>query len=164
MPATETLAYLEGEIVEQIERYNSSRMFYRSVNNAITLATASLSALATVLIGVNQGWNSAWLSIPALVCSAAISVVTAYEGFVRSKDMWILNDDTRIALSSLRNQILYAKKRVSGSLSQGEVDAFFTQYDQLLLHEHEAWRALRTIRDQAPTLTGRASERDGVLS
>jgi hypothetical protein len=154
VPATDTLAYVEEVIEKQIKSYDSSRIFYRAVNNALTLATASLSALATVLIGVNQGWHSAWLSTPALVCSAAISVANAYEGFIRSKDMWILHDDTRIALSSLHNQILYAKKKSAPEpLNQVEVDTFFTQYDQLLLHEHEAWRALRTIRDQAHTLT-----------
>lgn len=150
MSEADALDYLETELCNRIHNFGSSRKFYRSSNNAVILATSTLSALATVLIGMNQKWINPWISVVAMVCSAGTTVVAAYDGFLRSRDLWILNNDTWVALMKLQSHILYCKKRASGPLSQQEIDAFFAHYDQLLMHHNLAWRALRTIRDHEP--------------
>jgi hypothetical protein len=155
MPERETLDYLETELGKQISGFDSSRRFYRNANFYLTLATATLSASTTVLIGAGQILHLEWVSIIALICSAAITVAAAYDGFLRSHELWIQKTDTWVALQNLDAHIKYTKAKASGHLSQQEIDDFYTRFDQLLMSEHELWKTLRATRDQvAPSQSG----------
>ena len=151
--------YLEKQIGDRIKRFDSTRIWYRRANLVITLATATLSAIATVCIGMNQAWPSAWLSVPALVCSAAISVASAVDGYLRSKDMWVLKDDARVALLNLQCRMNFTVTMNGGTLGDVELRKLYDEYNQILRHEHQVWRTLRTIRDQAGT--GHAASQGG---
>ena len=150
MSETDSLNYLETEIDKRLNTFNANADFYRSAYRATILATTTLSATATVLIGVSQKWPTPWISIPALVCTAATSVIAAYDSFLRSKDLWILNNDTYVGLRTLKSTILYAKTKASGPLSQNDIDVYFAQYLELLKRQNENWRVLRTLRDPPP--------------
>jgi len=82
MSSQEALDYLESQLNEQIAGFEASRKFYRSAQFYLTLATATLSGLATVLVGMGKYIDRDWWFILPLACSASVAVAAAYEGFL----------------------------------------------------------------------------------
>lgn len=148
MPEKETLEYLQNELTRQIAGFDDSRKFYRTTHFNLTMATAVLSALTTVLIGAGRIATTNWWFIVPLLASASITVASSYEGFLRPKELWMQKTDTWMALQNLDANITYAVKK-SGGLSQQEIDEFYKRFDQILMGEHLLWMTLRAARDQA---------------
>src|SRR5262249_32528134 len=140
MSESEALEYLEGELEKQITSFDDSRKFYRVRFYYYTLATACLSALTTILIGVGQILGSKWLSILSLITSSGLTVVAAWEGFLRSRELWIQKTDTWMALQNLDANIKYAKAKAGGTLDGRQVDELNERFDKIILGEHEVWK------------------------
>ena len=126
MPETESLEYLQAELSQQIGGFNRSRRFFRSTYFYFTLSTAGLSAVTTMLIGASHMvpdplW---WLPLAALVCSAITTVLAAYEGFLRSRDLWVQKTDAWMALQVLNEHVKYAKAKSVTPLAQSQIDDF----------------------------------------
>jgi hypothetical protein len=132
MAEKETLSYLESELASQIKSHDSSREFYRSANFYICLMTAVFSGATTVLIGIGQALNGDKIfAILSLIFSGAVTVVAAYDGFLRSKDLWIQNTDTWVGLITLRAHLKYEKAK-EGSLTQKNIDEFYSDFQRIL--------------------------------
>ena len=147
MAEKETLEYLEKELAEQITGFDSSRVFFRSQLFKFTMATAVLSAATTVLIAVERIIEFEMLSIITLICSASITVIAAWDQFVRSRELWIQKTDTWMELQNLQARIKYEKAK-SGKLTQLQIDTFYDRFDRILMGEHNTWKKVR--REQPP--------------
>jgi Protein of unknown function (DUF4231) len=112
-------------------------------NFYLTLSTATLSASTTALIGAKEVTQAAWLTILALVCSAAVTVAAAYDGFLRSKDLWISNNETLTSLKALKATIAYAEAKAAESLTQTEVGEFYKSFDTIIGTANSSWEAFR---------------------
>ena len=148
MGEKESLQYLESELAKQVAAFDDSRKFYRRQNYRTTVATAAISAATTVFIGVSQILHSEKLSILSLICSAAITVVAAWDGFLRSRDLWVQKTDTCMGLQNLEAHIKYAKAKSEDVLPQEQVDDFYKRFDQVLMGEHELWKKIRGTQTQ----------------
>jgi hypothetical protein len=144
MSDTDTLNYLEKELAKQIAGFDDSRKFYRRNFYYYTLIAASLSALTTILIGTGQIYGSKLLSVLSLITSAGITVVTAWDGFLRSRELWVQKTDTWMALQNLEANIRYAKAK--GALSENQIDDFNQRFDNILMGEHEFWKKVRSTQ------------------
>jgi hypothetical protein len=166
MPEKESLEHLQAELTQHIVGFNSSRRFFRSAYFYFAMSTVALSALTTVLIAaghmVPDSWW--WLSLAALVCSAVTTLFAAYEGLLRSKDLWVQKTDAWMALQILNEHIKYAKVRSEGSLAQSQIDEFQARYEEILMEEHEAWKALRSTPSGATTRPPRQVRPSGLQS
>lgn len=144
-------AYVERMLAEQIAGFDSSRQFYRKGFFYTTVATAALSALTTVLIAVSKifDYHSA-LSVTALVTSSAITVVAAWDGFLRNRELWIQKTDAWMALQRLDAAMQYAKTKTSGALAADEIDRFHKDFDRILANEHDSWKRVRSTQSSSP--------------
>lgn len=149
MPQKESLAYLEEQLSTQVSGFDSSRQYFRKQQFRFAMATAVLSATTTVLIAAEKMLKFEVLSLIALICSAAITVVAAYDQFLGSRDLWIQKTDTWMALQNLQANIQYAKAK-SGELTQDEVDKFYDRFDKALMSEHDAWKKVRSSHSPKP--------------
>ena len=86
MPEPESLEYLENELAKQITGFDGSRRFYRSQLYRFTMASAGLSALVTIFIALEQAFDIKLFAILALVISASITVIVAWDQFLSSRD------------------------------------------------------------------------------
>jgi hypothetical protein len=145
MAERESLDYLEPELAKQIAGFDDSRQFYRRQQFRFTIGTAALSAATTVLIGVGQILASKWLSILSLVCSATVALAAAWDGFLRSRELWVQKTDTWMELQNLDANIKYAKARF-GVLTQEQVDDFNRRFDRILMGEHQQWKKIRSTQ------------------
>src|SRR5436190_23586281 len=149
MSESDSLKYLEEELGKQIEGSDSIRQFYRRQFYRYTLITASLSALTTILIGTGQVYGSKSLSVLSLMTSAGITVVAAWDGFLRSRELWVQKTDTWMALQNLEANIRYAKAKTGGALTEGQIDDLYQRFDTILMGEHELWKKVRATQSSS---------------
>jgi hypothetical protein len=148
MSETETLEYLENELKAQIAGFDDSRRFYRNAQYHLTVATATISALTTVLIGAGRIVAADWWFLVPLVFSASITVASAYEAFLRPRELYIQKTDAWMMLRNLDASIKYAKAKSSGTPPQAVIDDFFKRLEQILMDEHHLWMTIRAARVQ----------------
>lgn len=147
LPGESQQAFVERQIAEQVAGFDSSRRFYRRGFYRATLATAVLSALTTVLIAVSKVYPSLdFISIAALTCSATITVVAAWDGFFRHRELWIQKTDTWMELQGLEATIHYEKTKSDGVLTSEQLDAFYKTFERILEKEHESWKNVRSTQ------------------
>jgi hypothetical protein len=147
--------FVERLIAEEIQGFDSSRQFYRRGYFRFTLGTATLSAMTTVLIGLSRTFaEQTWLSALALVTSAGITVLGAWDGFFRHRDLWVQKTDSWMALQSLQSNLQFAKLKTGGSLSAEQIDDFYKRFDRIVMAEHELWKKVRGT--QAPTVKAKS--------
>ena len=151
MSQAEALKVLEEELAKQIKSFDGSRQFYRRNFFYYTLVTATLSALTTILIGVGQIFGNKWLSILALITSAGITVVAAWDGYLRSRELWIQKTDTWMALENLDSNIRYAKAKFGENLTENQVDEFYSRFDKAVMGEHDLWKKVRSTQSSTTT-------------
>ena len=149
MAEAESLAFLESQLAAEIASFDSSRRFYRGQHYRFTLATATLSATTTVLIAAEKsiGWDA--LSLCALVASATITVVSARDQFLRSRELWVQKTDTWMALQNIAGRLNYENAKC-GALSQETVDRYFIEFNKALMDEHGAWKSVRNTKGSSP--------------
>jgi hypothetical protein len=136
--------YVERLITQEIQGFDSSRQFYRRGFFYFTLGTAILSAMTTVLIGMSKIYSSqAWLSALALATSAGITIINAWDGFFRNKDLWVQKTDSWMSLQNLQSNLQLAKLKAGGSLSPEQVDEFYKRLEKIVMAEHELWKKVR---------------------
>ncbi|HZF11790.1 MAG TPA: SLATT domain-containing protein [Thermoanaerobaculia bacterium] len=149
MPQKESLEYLEEQLAAQIASFDSSRQYFRTQQFRFTMATAVLSSATTILIAAEKIIDFKLLSLVALVCSAAITVVAAYDQFLRSRDLWVQKTDAWMELKNLEANMNYSKIRTA-ELTQEEIDKFYDRFDRILMGEHEAWKKVRAAQGPKP--------------
>ena len=144
--------FVERLINQEIQGFDSSRQFYRRGFFYFTLGTAILSAMTTVLIGMSKIYSSqAWMSALALVTSAGITVISAWDGFFRHKDLWVQKTDSWMSLQNLQSNLQFAKLKAGGSLSSEQVDEFFKRFEKIVMAEHELWKSVRSTQSTVKT-------------
>jgi len=148
MQENKALEYLEDELAKQVLSFDDSRKFYRRNYYYYTLLTASLSAITTILIGVGQSYGSKLLSVISLITSASITVVAAWDGFLRSRELWVQKTDTWMALQNLDANLKYAKAKAGGVLNESQTDDFYQRFDNILMGEHELWKIIRSTQSE----------------
>jgi hypothetical protein len=155
MPEKESLAYLEEQLAAQIAGFDSSRQYFRKQQFRFAMATALLSAATTVLIAADKILDYKLLWLLSIAFSATITVVAAYDQFLRSRDLWVQKTDAWMELHNLEAHISYAKAK-SGELKQEEIDKFYQRFDNIIMAEHEGWKKVRaTHGPKVPATKGK---------
>jgi hypothetical protein len=142
------LKLIEKEIQERIDSFKQKVEFNRKWANWAILLTASLSAITTVLIGLNQSFNLKILSAIALITSASMTVVNAWDGVYQYRRRWVQSNDTLMKLYELRFDIEYVKIRNGDNLSSEAVDQFRERYQNILRETNERWQEDRMRTQQ----------------
>ncbi|HLG55466.1 MAG TPA: DUF4231 domain-containing protein [Vicinamibacterales bacterium] len=112
--------------------YNRARVLW------LSLASASLSALATVAIGATKMLSLEWLQLVALVASAVATVVGVWESVFAYRKLWSINNVAMADLDRIKRLIDY-RMTVAESVTEVEVDEFFKQFDQVMTNVDQAW-------------------------
>lgn len=126
----EALRFLEGEINQRISSFKDRIDFYRQGTVRFTMLSACLSAATTILIGVGQIYNWQPLSVIALIISASMTIVNAWDGLFNYRSRWINNNETLMKLYELKSDIEYQQH--SQTLQNINIDEFYQRYKVIL--------------------------------
>ncbi|RDI53990.1 DUF4231 domain-containing protein [Nocardia mexicana] len=136
--------WLDEQLNTQFKRHNDWRQRDKVKSFALHIATAVLSAVVTVLIGLQvSDWARPVLSNVALGVGAVVTVLAGTETYFNHRDLWILRVQTLVRIEELKRQFDYHS--LKSVLTVDELDRYAEQLDQILKRDHSAWIQMRTV-------------------
>lgn len=148
MSDEEALKFIKEEINQRISSYQKRTDYYRKGTIWLTMLLAILSAVTTVLIGLGQIYDWQPLSIIALIISASMTVINAWDGLLNYRSRWVSNNEALMKLYELKSDIEYqnSKKLLPRETSDGfyqNLDKFYQRYKEILQAANESWKTDR---------------------
>ena len=146
MSEQDSAEFLEKKIKDRIDSVKDRIDFYRRNTIRFTMLSAFLSAATTALIGVGQIYNWQLLSVIALIISASMTIVHAWNGLFKYRSRWVNNNEALMQLYELRTDIEYQKIRQT--LQGTTIDEFYQRYKLILQAANESWKYDRLPQEQ----------------
>ena len=131
------LDHVRPKVDEEIAAFKWRRTHNRARVLWLSLASASLSALATLAIGATKMLSLEWLQLVALVATAAATVVGVSESVFPYRKLWSINNGALADLDRIKRLIDY--RTTASEITEAEVDEFFKQFDQIMTNADQAW-------------------------
>lgn len=141
------LYWFQSRLAEQMGFFGAKRGENRRNGFYFTLLPATLSAVATVSIGIKEGLEggSAFLfTVIALVSSASASVLAAWEGFFGNKKLWVVCNETEAALWKLRDELHFRLQDTLTPLTDNEINRFHDDLQTIIAHAEKEWSRVRS--------------------
>ena len=141
----EVTTTLSREIDAQVARFTHRRRRDKRKAFALKLGAAALGALVTILLGVRTaGTTEVLLKNTALVASALVTVLNAWDAFYDHRALWVKRTQTASRLQRLQRSFRLAYARSEGALDGPSVDEFASQLDQIIDDDLASWIQMRT--------------------
>ena len=146
------LSFLVKEINKSLEGTDSRREDYKSKAFLGYISTAVLAAISTILLGIkfddinvfcSESNMEVWSKNIALIITAFIVVINAYNGFYNHKDLWIANNNTRNDFRKLLFDIDYAQEGAT-DITLDQVDEWKKEYQDIIDGMNSTWDKYRS--------------------
>jgi len=105
-----------------------------------TVISTSMSALATVSIGVSEKLSVKWFLIVALIASGFATVLGAWEGMFANRKLWVVTGTTLAQLEELKWDLDYRREK-SAPVTSDEIDAFNSRFKKITQASESAWQS-----------------------
>ncbi|MFJ1752956.1 SLATT domain-containing protein [Kitasatospora sp. NPDC088134] len=139
------LAWLEVELDAELKERRRRRDWDRRRALTLQMATVSLSALVTVLLGLKVGEPAARrFADAALVSGALVTVLAAWAAFFGYRTLWIQRSDTVHRLTSLRRRLALLKAEYGPAVPEpSRLAPLIDEYQRIIEDDHDSWVRLR---------------------
>lgn len=142
---TERITFLTSELDRQHLRFVRRRRRDKRKAFALQMATVTLSATITVLLGLRvAGTAQQVFANIALVLGALVTVLAAMEAFFDHRGLWVGRTVTVRRLENLQRQTAY---QLSGGSESGMtlslLDELLAELDEIMEDDQRAWLRLR---------------------
>ncbi|YCK32711.1 SLATT domain-containing protein [Actinomadura sp. ATCC 39365] len=142
---------LRETIRAEAGRIDRQRSRNRRQAFALRIVVVLASATTTVLLGFKaQGSLGTTLTNVALVCSAAATVVLAWEAFYNPRSLWVIEVNHLAQLEALDRRLADMCARSSGPLDDADLDELRDAFEGLMTAHLAAWTSLRAQQAPAP--------------
>ena len=159
MKAVERLNWLQSDIDVLVGRYQADARDYKKQAFRLRIVSVLLAAIVTVLLGLklNDAALTAAFSNGALVLSAAITVLSAYEAFFDPRALWVRETVTFARLKDLQRDLrFWAAGRDMETVDPAEVEKFKVRLDSVLEDTLKYWMKIKGAPDLEKHLEARA--------
>jgi len=155
--ADEKLAILRAQIDHSVKWFRDARRRNRRNAFLLRFGTAALSAATTVVLGL-QGFETyrVLLKNVALILSASVTVIAAWESFFNHRELWVRYTATLGLLRGLQSDLEYA---CAGNIQAEGLDVFHDRLNAILRETNASWLQLR---DEANSTAATPKTRPGV--
>lgn len=148
--------YITGEITRALAQYGERRRRDKRKAILLQVATVTLSASITVLLGISVGhFTETILRNTALGLGAAITVLAAYDAFYNHRGLWIQRSITLENITELKRD-LGLELAATPTLTEERAAYYLHRLNKLIRSDRRAWVRLRTAEGPAAELTGEA--------
>jgi hypothetical protein len=143
------LAWLHRELGRELATYRRRRKRDKRKAFGLQMATVTLSATITVLLGLRAtGTAQQRLADVALALGAVITVLAAAEAFFGHRGLWMLRTETVRHLEALAREVDYHQAGLNSQPPDpAAVQRYRVELDRILASDLTAWQRLRA----APT-------------
>lgn len=143
------LGLLLVTVDKHVERLGREQRRHKRETTEITLVTVGLSALSSVLLGLNfppnapaqEYFNPLNLKNCALVFTALVAVVNAYEALFKPHRLWVREGRTYGLLNDLLLKLAMCAARTDGgkTATTEEVEAFRQELEKMMREDLDSW-------------------------
>ncbi len=162
MKAAERLTWLQHEVDTLVDRYKSDSSLYKKQAFRLKIVSVCLAAIITILLGLKlqntalaEGFSNA-----ALVLSAVITVLSAYEAFFDPRALWVRETVTFARLKDLQRDLrFWASGMDPESIDVEALDKFKIRLDSILEDTLKYWMKIRGAPDLEKHLEAKAELR-----
>jgi len=150
MNAVERLTWLQKEVDTLVSRYQREAAIYKQQAFRLRIISVFLAAIITVLLGLKlQNVELAnGFSNVALVLSAAITVLSAYEAFFDPRSLWVRETVTFARLKDLQRDLRFWTSGLDPeSINSEALDMFKNRLDSILDDTLKYWMKIRGAPD-----------------
>ena len=144
IPTAGKVQYLEQRLSRAVTYMGDQRDRNRRRSTLLRLSTIVLSAVATVLLGLQvMGMDQVFRSV-AFVLVTLVTLLNALEPFFNYRALWVEQEAAIAQFYRLRDEIGYAvAASAGGELPDATVDELFRDYLQVWERHNEAWIGYR---------------------
>ncbi|WP_042415093.1 SLATT domain-containing protein [Streptacidiphilus anmyonensis] len=143
-PAEAQLEFVAAEVRRIMAAVKRHQNGDRRRAFGLQMATVTLSACSTVLLGVRVGDPGRQVLLDvALGISALITVLAAWDAFFSHRSLWIQASQTVLRLESLDRDITFYSKGLTDGPASDQVREFLERLDEILREHHDGWAKLR---------------------
>lgn len=135
--------YLSQEIEKHIDLFDGKRQKNKFLALGIKLLGAMLAGTVTVLLGISVPQKSMTYNNIALIFSALMTVLAAWDVFFNHKALWIRFTLATNALRALKQDLEYTNAKSGGRIDVQDTDRINSQLKAILKQTHESWEELR---------------------
>ena len=136
--------FLRGELDQQLTSFRGRRRRDKRKAFALQLATVTLSAIITVLLGLRTSDPTrTWLLNIALVLGALITVLAAAEAFYTHRRLWVLRTTTVHRLETLSRHLNFHTAGTDVTETEDVFRAYLAELDAIVAEDQKAWHHLR---------------------
>ena len=136
---------LTADIDRQISSFQKWSKNDKSKTTAVTIVSGIASAVTTVAIGlvkfVPDGFSDV-LQALALVVSAAVTVILAWDRLFQHKSLWLQNARAKRKFLALRDDLKHAN--ATNSVNQELLKMFYSEYKAIFEERNSAWEKMRS--------------------
>jgi hypothetical protein len=159
MNAGERLKCLRKEVDDLVARYQKESIRYKAEAFRLKIVSVLLAAIVTVLLGLklqDPAMASRFSNI-ALVLSAAISVLSAYEAFFDPRALWVRETVTFARLKDLQRDLRFWASGLDGDVIDLQtLESYKRRLDSILEDTLKYWMKIRGAPDLEKQLEARA--------
>jgi hypothetical protein len=134
--------FLRDEVDRQLTQFGRRRRRDKRKAFALQMATVTLSAVVTVLLGLRaaDATRTVLLNI-ALVLGALITVLAATEAFFTHRRLWVLRTATVRRLETLSRHVAFYSAGVGGrATAAAELTSCLAELDAIIFDDQKAWQ------------------------
>lgn len=135
---------LKRDLANMIDRSWKNRRSDRRKSAFVAVYVGIVSAVTTVCIGIVSFLpeRSNVFGIVALLTSASLTVVSAWDGIFHHKKLWINTAKTLNELYDLDGDIRHAEAGANGC-NQAQANVFYARYKTIMGDCNERWYKIR---------------------
>jgi len=162
MKAVERLTWLQKEVDTLVSRYQRDSSLYKKQAFRLKIISVCLAAVITVLLGLKLEniALSAVFSNAALVLSAIITVLSAYEAFFDPRALWVRETVTFARLKDLQRDLrFWSAGQDPESIDVEALNRFKVRLDSVLEDTLKYWMKIRGAPDLEKHLEAKAELR-----
>jgi hypothetical protein len=160
MKSTERLECLRKDFDDLVNRYQPEAHQYKNQAFRLRIMSVVLASIVTVLLGLKLDGNILLTTIfsnIALVLSAAITVLSAYEAFFDPRALWVRETVTFARLKDLQRDLrFWASGLDPDAIDILEVGAFKLRLDAILEETLKYWMKIKGAPDLERSLEAKA--------
>jgi hypothetical protein len=157
--ANEQLKWLQEEIDKLVNRYHRESSLYKRQAFRLKIVSVFLAAIITVLLGLKLGESQLTevFSNIALILSATITVLSAYEAFFDPRALWVRETVTFARLKDLQRDLNFWKEGLDPETIDAEmVGKFKSRLDSILEDTLKYWMKIKGAPDLEKQLEAKA--------
>lgn len=131
------LVHTKDLLEKKVVFFRNKRWWNRTLTQVFVISAATLSGIATVLIGVSESLEQNQWAIAALVASGLSTVVGVWQGILAPRKLWHINN---VALSDLDALSRRIKRLESlGSIDENKAKELGDTLEKIIAKADESW-------------------------